>query len=169
MTHKIYLGSGCFWGTQYHLNRLSNIQTQVGFTGGFLENPTYQEVCSQETGHVEVVEVIYENPKSLHDLLKVYFETHDFTQKNGQGPDIGEQYLSRIFVTEDSQKEIALEYIKWLKNQGKEVATEVLSFQKFYPAETYHQNYYERRHQKPYCHIKTKIFPENFKISCLEK
>lgn len=153
--------SGCFWGTAYHFSKLKGVEsTEAGYTGGALKNPTYRQVCSGETGHVEAVRVKY-NPLvvSYTDLLQLYFETHDFTQVDGQGPDIGSQYLSRIFYTSPKQKQLAektIGYLTTIKNYS--VATEVIQATVFYPAEDYHQDYYSKTGGRPYCHVWQKVF-----------
>ena len=153
--------SGCFWGTEFHFSKLKGVEsTDAGYTGGELKNPTYRQVCSGESGHVEAVRVKY-NPSivSYTDLLQLYFETHDFTQENGQGPDIGTQYLSRIFYTSPKQKELAEKTIRYLTSiKGYSVATEVLPATEFYPAEDYHQDYYGKKGGRPYCHVWQKVF-----------
>jgi methionine-S-sulfoxide reductase len=128
------------------------ISTTVGYTGGHVENPTYKQVCTGTTGHAEALEVIFDPSKvSYEELTKVFFETHDQSQVNGQGPDIGEQYRSAIFYTNEEQKTIAEKVIKELKNKGYDVATEVTKATKFYKAEDYHQNYYDSNSEQPYC------------------
>lgn len=157
---KAYFASGCFWGTEYHFQRAKGvIKTTVGYMGGKKENPTYEEVCTGTTGHVETVEVLYDTTQiSYEDLIKLFFETHDFTQLDGQGPDIGEQYLSVIFYTSDTQKEIASKYIDILNKKGYLVTTSLEPAVKFWEAEDYHQQYYEKKQGSPYCHIYRKIF-----------
>lgn len=157
-----YFASGCFWGTQYHFMKAKGVQkTTVGYMGGHLENPTYKEVCTGKTGHVEVTEVVYDTTKTTYeDLLKLFFETHDFTQIDGQGPDIGTQYLSVVFYNDKTQKQIAENIIDILTKKGYQVSTTLkpLSETKFWAAEDYHQAYYEKKNGTPYCHRYQKIF-----------
>lgn len=151
--------SGCFWGTEYFLARVPGvIKTLVGYAGGHTENPDYESVCSGKTGHVECVQVIYD-PKvvDFKTLSKVFFETHDFTQADGQGPDRGSQYLSVLFYGNDQEKKIADELIKELKAKGYNVATTLRASQTFWPGEEYHRDYYERRGETPYCHRYKKL------------
>ena len=157
---KAYFASGCFWGTEYYFQKLKGVkETTVGFMGGSTKHPTYKEVCSQKTGHFETVEIEYD-PEivSYESLVKFFFETHDFTQTDGQGPDIGTQYLSVIFYADQKQKEIAEEYIHKLTIMGYKVATRLLPVSAFWPAENYHQDYYENKGTTPYCHKYHKIF-----------
>ncbi len=159
-TETAIFASGCFWGTEYWLQKQNGvIKTTVGYTGGKSQNPTYEEVCSHKTGHYEAVEVVFD-PEivSYETLAKVFFETHDPTQTNGQGPDIGEQYLSVIFYENQNQKEISEKLINQLELKGLKVATKLLPAQKFWIAEAYHQDYYEHKGTKPYCHFYTKRF-----------
>ena len=157
-----YLASGCFWGTQYHLMRLPGvIETKVGYMGGHVDSPSYREVCTGTTGHVEVTQVKFDNSKVDYEtLLKLYFETHDFTQVGGQGPDIGEQYRSVIFYNDDKQKELAEKLIQVLETKDYKVATELTSAKNhvFWEAEEYHQEYYDKNNGTPYCHIYRKVF-----------
>lgn len=157
---KAYFASGCFWGTEYMLNRVPGVvSTQVGYTGGHKDNPTYKEVCTGKTGHAETVEVVFDPSQvTFEELAKVFFETHDPTQVNRQGPDIGDQYRSAIFYTDDGQKEVAGKLISILENKGMKIATAVEPAGKFWPAEDYHQNYYETTGGKPYCHRPKKLF-----------
>lgn len=157
-----YFASGCFWGTEYHFMKAEGVKaTTVGYMGGHTQNPTYRQVCSGTTGHFETTEVIFDPAKtSYENLVKLFFETHDFTQTNGQGPDIGEQYRSVIFYANDEQKRIAEKYIQILKEKGYKVATELRSAKdtEFWEAEDYHQEYYEKNHGTPYCHVYRKLF-----------
>lgn len=156
----VIFASGCFWGTQYYLKKLPGvIKTTVGYTGGTAENPSYEHVSSGGTGHVEAVEVIY-NPKivSYENLVKYFFETHDPTQKGGQGPDIGPQYQSIIYYFDESEKVIARNLINQLKTKGMKIATKVLPAKKFWKAELYHQDYYFKTNGTPYCHVYKKLF-----------
>ena len=159
-TAKAIFASGCFWGTEYYFNKVPGvISTTVGYTGGHVPNPTYKQVCTDKTGHAEAVEVTYD-PKviSYEQLAKLFFETHDFTQLNRQGPDIGKQYRSEIFYLDAKQKNIATQLIQTLKKMGNNVKTQVTQADKFWPAEDYHQDYYDKTHKTPYCHIYRKIF-----------
>ncbi|HPD34434.1 MAG TPA: bifunctional methionine sulfoxide reductase B/A protein [Bacteroidota bacterium] len=151
---------GCFWGVEYLFQKLNGvISTTVGYTGGTLENPTYEQVCTGTTGHLEALMVIYD-PKiiSYRDLAKYFFEIHDFTQVDRQGPDIGKQYSSAIFYVDDIQKEIAQDLINQLTQKNYKVATKLEKFDKFWPAEEYHQNYYKKNGNIPYCHFYQKKF-----------
>ena len=160
MNKKAIFAAGCFWGVQYYFDKLPGvISTKVGYTGGTIANPTYEHVCSNNTDHYEAIEVEYDPKKiSYEELLKYFFEIHDFSQKNGQGPDIGPQYLSVIFWGEESEKKTAEALIKILQQKGKTVATILLRVAIFYPAELYHQNYYQKKGHEPYCHFHHKIF-----------
>ena len=150
-----YFASGCFWGTEYWFERAEGIiKTTVGYTGGDMVNPTYEDVCDGNTGHAECVEVVFDTTKTNYEtLLRLYFNTHDPTQIDRQGPDIGEQYRGAIFYTSLAQKQKADELFIQLFKKGYDVATEVNEFKVFYPAEEYHQKYYTKHHTLPYCHI----------------
>ncbi len=152
--------SGCFWGVEYQLKKSGGIiSTTTGYTGGTVENPTYEQVCTGKTGHAEAVQVVFDTSKVTYDdLAKLYFETHDFTQLNRQGPDIGTQYRTEIFYTSQPQKEVAEKLIKLLKAKGHDVVTVLTPAKKFYSAEDYHQDYYKKTGKTPYCHIYKKIF-----------
>lgn len=153
---------GCFWGVE-HLMRTETgvIEVISGYIGGAIENPSYEQVCSGTTGHLEAVKVKY-NPEqvSFERLARLFFEIHDFTQKNGQGPDIGEQYLSAIFYQTEEQKQIAEKLIALLDDMGYQVATTVRAADTFWPAEDYHQQYYTRTGKAPYCHSRRKVFKD---------
>ncbi len=155
-----YFASGCFWGTEYHFMKAKGVkETTVGYMGGFTSNPTYKEVCTGRTGHVETTQVVFDsNITSYEDLLKLYYETHDFEQVGGQGPDIGDQYQSVIFYINEDQKKLAEKYIKILQDKGYAPATELRPAPEFWPAEDYHQEYYSKKNGTPYCHIYRKIF-----------
>ncbi len=159
-TEKAIFASGCFWGTEYHLQKVPGvISTTVGYTGGHVDNPTYQQVCTDKTGHAEAVEVIYDPSKTTYEqLAKLFFETHNFTQVNRQGPDIGTQYRSVIFYLSEEQKETARKLVDILKKKGYDVQTEITPAGKFWPAEKYHQDYYKKAGKTPYCHFYKKIF-----------
>ena len=155
-----YFASGCFWGTEYFFMKASGVkQTNVGFMGGHVNNPTYEQVCQKNTGHLETTEVIFDPEKtSYEEMVKLFFETHDFTQTDGQGPDIGPQYRSCIFYVDESQKAIAEKYFDILRGKGYRVATMLKPATTFWKAEDYHQQYYEHKGSTPYCHKYTKIF-----------
>ena len=155
-----YFASGCFWGTEYFFMKASGVkETNVGYMGGFVENPTYEQVCQKSTGHLETTEVIFDpETTSYEEMVKLFFETHDFTQTDGQGPDIGPQYRSCIFYADESQKPIAEKYIDLLRGKGYRVATMLKPATTFWKAEDYHQQYYEHKGSTPYCHKYTKIF-----------
>jgi len=154
-TKIAYLASGCFWGTEYHLQKLPGvISTTVGYTGGNVEYPSYKQVCTGTTGHAEAVKVVYDPSRvSYEALLKMFFETHDPTQVDGQGPDIGTQYRSEIFVTDKEQEQVAKKLIGLLEDKGYKVATKVSPAAPFYEGEDYHQDYYDNKGTTPYCHI----------------
>jgi len=159
-TETAIFASGCFWGTEYMFQKEAGVlDTQVGYTGGSIPNPTYQQVCTGTTGHAEALQVTYDTTKTSYEkLARLFFETHDPTQVNGQGPDIGEQYRSAIFYKSDEQKAIAEKLIAILKDKGLKVATQVVPAKIFYPAETYHQAYYQKNGKLPYCHSYRKLF-----------
>ncbi len=157
---KAYFASGCFWGTEYFFMKAPGVvKTNVGFMGGHVDNPTYKQVCEKNTGHLETTEVIYDpSVTNYEEMVKLFFETHDFTQTNGQGPDIGPQYLSCIFYSNAIEKTIAEKYIDELTKRGYRVATMLKPASIFWKAEDYHQQYYENKGDTPYCHKYTKIF-----------
>jgi len=155
----IYSG-GCFWGVEYFLKKAKGvISAEVGYTGGHTKNPTYEEVCSGTTGHLESIEVVFD-PKltSYEEITRLFFEIHDPTEWNHQGPDWGEQYRSAIFYLNDDQKKTAEKLIGLLKAKGYNVVTEVLKASTFWKAEGYHQDYYDKNGHTPYCHGYTKRF-----------
>ena len=157
---KAYFAAGCFWGVEYHFETLPGVVSAVsGYMGGHTENPTYEQICSKTTGHLEVVEVSYD-PKIVNyeTLVKLFFEIHDPEQPNGQGPDIGPQYLSAIFTSKKDEREVIKKLANELTNKGYNLATKLHEDTVFYKAEDYHQDYYQRRNQQPYCHAYTKRF-----------
>lgn len=157
---KAIFAAGCFWGVEALFKQLEGVHSiRCGYIGGHKVDPTYQEVFTGETGHQEAVEILY-NPEviSYEELAKYFFELHDPTQENGQGPDIGEQYHSVIFYDNDEQLRTAEKLINILENRGMKIATKVIKSTKFYPAEEYHQDYYAKKGSKPYCHFRRKLF-----------
>jgi len=157
---KAYFAGGCFWGVEYYLEKIKGVkEVTSGFMGGKMSNPSYKDVIYKNTGHLETVEVLYDPSKvSYETLAKTFFEIHDPTQTNGQGPDIGSQYLSAVFVNNNEERKITDKLIKVLESKGLKVATKVLSKTTFYTAEGYHQDHYERKGGTPYCHTRVKRF-----------
>ena len=159
-TETAYFAGGCFWGVEHLMqSKKGVISTAVGYIGGNKDNPTYKEVCGGNTGHAEALEIVF-NPEaiSFEELAKLFFEIHDFTQVNRQGPDIGDQYRSGIFYKNDEQKQTTEKLIGILTEKGYKVATEVTQANKFWKAEDYHQDYYDVTGKQPYCHTYKKIF-----------
>ncbi len=155
-TETITLGSGCFWCTEAIYQRLEGVvKVTSGYSGGHIENPTYEQVCDKTTGHAEVCQIVYDTTKiSLDDILAVFWKTHDPTTPNQQGNDVGPQYRSAVFYHNEHQKEVAEKYIAELtaaKAWDKPIITEVTAFSKFYAAESYHQNYYNNNTYQGYC------------------
>lgn len=150
------LAAGCFWCVEAVFDDLIGVEDVVsGYSGGHTENPTYKEVCSETTGHAEVVQIKF-NPEELsyHDLLHVFFAVHDPTTLNRQGNDIGTSYRSAIFYHSATQREIAQEVIEKLNASDiwdNPIVTEIAEFTKFYPAEDYHQEYFANNPTQPYC------------------
>jgi peptide methionine sulfoxide reductase msrA/msrB len=159
-TETAYFASGCFWGTEYYLQQIPGVlSTTVGFTGGTVKNPSYKEVCTGRTGHAETVKVVFDPAKvSYREIAEMYFETHDPTQVNRQGPDIGTQYRSEIFYLNENQHKVAEELVGILESKGLDVATRITPASEFYEAENYHQDYYKHNGKTPYCHIYTRRF-----------
>ena len=151
---------GCFWGVEALFSTLDGVSEVVsGYIGGKKDNPLYREVCNGTTGHAEAVRISYDSEViSYEELAKHFFEIHDFTQVNRQGPDIGEQYRTAIFYKNEKQKETVNMIIKQLFRMGYDVATTVEKADKFWVADEYHQDYYDRTGKTPYCHIHKKIF-----------
>lgn len=129
------------------------LKVESGYTGGRALEPSYEQVCSGISGHYEAVRVIYDSAKTnYHDIIKRFFEIHDPTQVDGQGPDLGHQYLSAVFYFNQEQLQEAELLIQLLKKRGYQVVTQLLQAQPFWPAEDYHQDYYFKHHKIPYCH-----------------
>lgn len=151
---------GCFWGVEHMMKKEPGvISVESGYIGGKTEKPSYKEVCTHSTGHAEAVKVVFDPSKTSYETLaKHFFEIHDPTQVNRQGPDTGDQYRSEIFYTTPRQKEIAEKLIGQLKDKGYNVATKVTPATTFWKAEEYHQDYYSRKGTEPYCHGYTKRF-----------
>ena len=159
-TETAIFAGGCFWGVEYLMEKQPGVLSVVsGYIGGKVSHPTYEQVCSKTTGHAEAVRIVFDPSKvSYETLAKLFFEIHDPTQLNRQGPDVGDQYRSEVFYTTPEQKQIAEKLIAQLKTKGYSVVTKVTSATTFWPAETYHQDYYDRKGTTPYCHRYTKRF-----------
>lgn len=154
---KATFGAGCFWGVEAAYRQIPGVlSTAVGYLGGTLENPTYYDVCSGRTGHAEVVQVEFDPSRiSYDDLLTVFWENHDPTTLNRQGPDVGTQYRSAIFYHDDEQKEAAIKSKEERDRSGRyrrSIVTEITPATEFYMAEDYHQQYLEKRGLSS-CHI----------------
>jgi len=161
LERAIFAG-GCFWGVEYHFQKAKGVVwTRVGYTGGKTEFPTYAQVCSGKTGHAEAVEVFFDPQKTTYkELAILFFEIHDPSQINRQGPDIGSQYRSVIFTLNDRQASIAKELIQILMDKGYKIATKIEPASIFWVAEDYHQRYYQKKGNNalPYCHTYQKKF-----------
>lgn len=160
-------GNGCFWCTEAIFQRLKGVQTVTsGYSGGFVENPSYEQVCEKNTGHAEVLQIIY-NPKeiSYDELLEVFWKTHDPTTLNQQGADIGPQYRSVIFYHNEEQKTKAEKYkteLDSVKAFNNPIVTAIESFTNFYSAEGYHQNFYNNNPNQGYCRMVVRPKVEKF-------
>ena len=147
---------GCFWCTEAVFNRLEGVERVVsGYTGGHIKNPAYREICTGRTGHAEAIQIFYDQARiSYKELLEIFFATHDPTTLNRQGNDVGTQYRSAIFFSDDSQKDEALDFIRFLEDEQvfkNPITTEVVKLETFYNAEDYHQDYYNLNKDQPYC------------------
>ena len=159
---KAYFAGGCFWGVEYHFEHIDGVQSAIsGYMGGHMPYPGYRDICTGTTGHLEVVQINYDD--SIVDfgtLAKLFFEIHNPEQTNGQGGDIGSQYLSAIFYNNEKEKKTSKNLIDILEQKGMKIATKLISTHNtpFFEAEDYHQDYYEKTGKKPYCHSYIKRF-----------
>lgn len=161
-------GSGCFWCTEAVFKELKGVHSAVsGYSGGHVDNPTYDEVCTGTTGHAEVVQVSYDPDEISYDeLLEVFWRTHDPTTLNRQGGDVGTQYRSVVFYHDEGQKKLAEKYKKQLdesKAFARPIVTQIAPLEKFYPAEGYHQDYYELNPRQRYCQLVIQPKMEKFR------
>ena len=174
------LGGGCFWCTEAVYKELNGvIDVKPGYSGGHIKNPSYEEVCTGNTGHAEVVNITFDpEVVSFSDILEVFFMTHDPTTLNRQGNDVGSQYRSVIFYHSEAQKQTAEKVIQLFKQEkiyDRPIVTEVTPFSKFYPSENYHVDYFEKNPNQPYCQYIIvpkmekfrKIFKEKLKSNSL--
>ncbi len=157
-TETITLGAGCFWCTEAIFQQIDGVTKVVsGYSGGHVKNPTYEQVCEKNTGHVEVCQLTYDPSKvSIDEILEVFWQTHDPTSMDKQGNDVGPQYRSAVFYSTDEQKQKAEHYKEELTKTGafgKPVVTVIEKLKNFYPAENYHQNYYKNNPNQPYCYF----------------
>jgi peptide-methionine (S)-S-oxide reductase len=157
-TEVATLGGGCFWCLEAVYQELRGVErVESGYSGGDVPNPTYRQVCSETTGHAEVVQVTFDSDEvSYKDILEVYFTIHDPTTLNRQGADVGTQYRSVIFYHDEDQKRTAEEVISGLEAEGiwnNPIVTEVAPFDEFYVAEDYHQNYFRNNGFQQYCQV----------------
>ena len=149
-------GAGCFWCVEAVYQQVNGVlKVESGYAGGQIKNPSYKEVCTERTGHAEVCQLTY-NPEviSFKEILEVFWQTHDPTTLNRQGADVGTRYRSAIFYHTDEQKQIAEDYLKVLNDEKafeNPIVTEITAFTNFYPAEDYHQDYFELNGEQPYC------------------
>lgn len=159
-TEEAIVAGGCFWGVEYYFKQLPGVlKTEVGYIGGHTANPSYAAVCHGNTGHVEAMRVLYDPKKiNFEHIIKYFFEIHDPSQADGQGPDLGSQYLSVIFYYDVQQQCMTQQLIQQLQQKKLAVVTRVLPVSTFWPAETYHQDYYAKTRKQPYCHHYVKRF-----------
>jgi len=173
-TDTATLGEGCFWCTEAFFQRLDGVLEVIsGYGGGFVENPTYEQVCDKNTGHVELARIVFDPKKISYDeLLEVFWKTHDPTTPNQQGNDIGPQYRSVVYYHNDVQKEKAEKYKALLDKSGAwdaPIVTTIEPFKNFYPAENYHQNYYNDNPNQGYCRFVIRPKLEKFEKVFKEK
>ena len=159
-TQSAVFAGGCFWGTEYFLGNAPGVlQVESGYTGGHLAHPSYQQVCTGQTGHYEAVRLLFDPTQTDYETLaKLFLEIHDPTQPDGQGPDLGPQYRSAIFYATDEQKQTAQKLLDILRGNGLPVVTQLLPLTTFWPAEPYHQHYYKHKGTLPYCHKRVRRF-----------
>lgn len=156
-TNSAIFAAGCFWGVQYYFDQVPGVaETSVGYIGGHTDNPTYEQVCAHNTGHAEAVQIVF-NPSEVdyQTLLEHFFRLHDPTQLNRQGPDVGDNYRSAIFYTNDNQKQIAAAVVEQLNKSDKfkqPIVTAIEPASTFWPAEDYHQKFTQKT-GRGMCHI----------------
>jgi len=155
-----YFAGGCFWGVEHYMEQLPGVaDVRSGYMGGNVDSPSYEQVVGHTTGHLETVAVHYDSSRvSYAEVAKLFFEIHDPTQANGQGPDIGEQYLSAVFYSTPEEKQAVEGLIAKLRERGYDVVTSLREADQFWPAEDYHQDYYARTGKTPYCHARVDRF-----------
>ena len=152
------LGGGCFWCVEAVFEETKGVlKVESGYSGGFVANPTYRQVCSETTGHAEVVQVTFDpDVLSYRDVLNIFFATHDPTTLNRQGADVGARYRSAVLYHDEEQRRVAEEVISEIEAEGiwdDPIVTEVVPFEEFYRAEEYHQGYFRNNARQPYCQV----------------
>jgi methionine-S-sulfoxide reductase len=167
-TEKATFGAGCFWCTEAVFQQLRGVESaQSGYSGGDAPDPTYEQVCSGRTGHAEVIQITYDPTAiSFDELLKVFWQTHDPTTPNRQGHDVGTQYRSAIFYHTEAQRQTAEAYKQQLDASGTfgaPIVTEITPFKSFYPAEGYHQQYFQSNPDQQYCALVIRPKVEKFR------
>ena len=155
-----YFAGGCFWGVEYHFARAPGVREALpGYMGGRVVNPSYEQVCSGENGHAETVRVTYDpSVTSFEALARLFFEIHDPTERDRQGPDVGPQYRSAVFTSDAQERAVTERLMNELAAKGIEATTRLELMQPFYPAEDKHRRYYEKSGGLPYCHTRVKRF-----------
>jgi peptide methionine sulfoxide reductase msrA/msrB len=157
---EAFFAGGCFWGVEYWFEREPGVlAAESGYMGGRVADPGYRQVCDGDTGHAETVRVTFDPAKTTYEkLARLFFEIHDPTQVDGQGPDLGDQYRSAVFVAGEAQRRVVDRLISELRGRGLAVVTRVEPAGRFWPAEAYHQDYYARKGTEPYCHVRVRRF-----------
>ena len=173
-TETIVLGGGCFWCTEAVFDRVKGVvDVESGYSNGTARNPSYQDVCTGRTGHNEVVKLQFDPAQiSLREILEIFFVVHDATQLNRQGNDVGTQYRSGIYYTDERQKEVADEVIREMSQDkilGAPIVTEVLPLDNYWPAEDYHQDYFANNPNQGYCSFVVGPKVEKFRKTFAEK
>ncbi len=160
MVMQAVFAGGCFWGVQHLMANVPGVlDSVVGYCGGHTKKPSYLQVCTGKTGHLEALQISYDpSIVSFRSLAQLFFEIHDFEQTNGQGPDIGPQYMSAVFPQDEEQEKVTQEILKELVGMGRHPATKILEKSTFWPAEKHHQKYYEKKKSQPYCHMRRPLF-----------
>jgi peptide-methionine (S)-S-oxide reductase len=173
-TETITLGNGCFWCTEAIFQQVKGvIKVTSGYSGGHVVNPTYEQVCEKNTGHAEVLQVVFDSTEiSVDEILEIFWQTHDPTTLNRQGNDVGPQYRSVVFYHNENQKARAEFFKKQLDASGAfpgKIVTAIEPFQNFYAAENYHQDYYNRNGNQPYCYFVIRPKLEKFEKAFKDK
>lgn len=153
---KVTLANGCFWCTEAVFKRVEGVKSVVpGYSGGYIDNPSYDQVCTGGTGHAEAIQIEFDsNVISLEKILEIFWYTHDPTTLNRQGNDVGTQYRSAVFYESNRQKQIAFKVMENITSSAvysAPIVTEIVPFNRFYPAENYHKDYYDNNRSVPYC------------------